>query len=103
MMTSGWTWYVVILVALNIAGCLWLLMANVKRRPGDPWPEDTSHVWDGDITEYNKPLPRWWINLFYLTIVFSIGYLNMLVGVYLLAYLLRHRRTLTTTAAVAAL
>ena len=25
---------------------------------------DTSHVWDGDITEYNKPLPRWWINLF---------------------------------------
>lgn len=37
-----------------------------------------------------------------LLVVFSIGYLNMLVGVYLLAYLLRHRRTLTTTAAVAA-
>lgn len=75
MMTTGWTWYVVILVALNIAGCFWLLMANVKRRPGDPAPEDTSHVWDGDITEYNKPLPRWWINLFYITIVFAIGYL----------------------------
>lgn len=75
MMTSGWTWYVVVLVALNVAGCLWLLLANVKRRPGDPAPEDTSHVWDGDITEYNKPLPRWWINLFYITIVFSIGYL----------------------------
>ena len=44
-------------------------------RPGDPKPEDTSHTWDGDITEYNKPLPRWWINLFYLTIVFAIGYL----------------------------
>jgi cytochrome c oxidase cbb3-type subunit III len=75
MMTSGWKWYVVVLVALNIAGCLWLLMANVKRRPGDPSPEDTSHVWDGDITEYNKPLPKWWINLFYITIVFGIGYL----------------------------
>lgn len=75
MMTSGWTWYVVVLVALNIAGCLWLLMANVKRRPGDPSPEDTSHVWDGDITEYNKPLPKWWINLFYITILFGIGYL----------------------------
>jgi cytochrome c oxidase cbb3-type subunit 3 len=32
-------------------------------------------VWDGDLTEYNKPLPRWWINLFYITIVFSVGYL----------------------------
>ena len=75
MMTTGWSWYVIFLVALNIGGCAWLLWWTAKRRPGDPKPEDTSHVWDGDITEYNKPLPRWWINLFYLTIVFSIGYL----------------------------
>ena len=75
MMTTGWSWYVIFLVALNIGGCAWLLWWTAKRRPGDPKPEDTSHVWDGDITEYNKPLPRWWINLFYLTIIFSIGYL----------------------------
>lgn len=74
-MTSGWTWYIIFLVALNIGGCAWLLWWTSRRRPGDPKPEDTSHVWDGDITEYNKPLPRWWINLFYLTIIFSIGYL----------------------------
>jgi len=74
-MSSGWSWYVIALVALNIAGCAWLLWWTARRRPGDPKPEDTSHVWDGDITEYNKPLPRWWINLFYLTIAFSIGYL----------------------------
>jgi cytochrome c oxidase cbb3-type subunit 3 len=74
-MTAGWSWYVIALVALNIAGCVWLLWWTARRRPGDPKPEDTSHVWDGDLTEYNKPLPRWWINLFYLTIIFSIGYL----------------------------
>jgi len=74
-MSSAWSWYVIVLVVLNIAGCAWLLWWTARRRPGDPKPEDTSHVWDGDITEYNKPLPRWWINLFYLTIVFSIGYL----------------------------
>ena len=73
MMTTGWSWYVIFLVALNIGGCAWLLWWTAKRRPGDPKPEDTSHVWDGDITEYNKPLPKWWINLFYLTIVFAIG------------------------------
>jgi hypothetical protein len=32
-------------------------------------------LWDGDITEYNKPLPKWWINLFWMTIVVGIGYL----------------------------
>ena len=74
-MTPFWTWYVIFLVVLNIAGCVWLLWWTARRRPGDPAPEETSHVWDGDLTEYNKPLPRWWINMFYLTIVFAIGYL----------------------------
>src|SRR5690606_33847364 len=74
-MSMGWTWYVIALVALNIVGYVWLLWWTSRRRPGDPKPEDTLHTWDGDITEYNKPLPRWWINLFYLTIIFSIGYL----------------------------
>ena len=74
-MSGGWSWYVIALIAVNIAGCVWLLWWTSRRRPGDPKPEDTSHVWDGDLTEYNKPLPRWWINLFYLTIVFAIGYL----------------------------
>ncbi|HEY4583512.1 MAG TPA: cytochrome-c oxidase, cbb3-type subunit III [Lysobacter sp.] len=74
-MSSGWSWYVIALVALNIVGCVWLLWWTARRRPGDPKPTDTSHVWDEDLTEYNKPLPRWWINLFYLTIVFSIGYI----------------------------
>lgn len=74
-MSAGWSWYVIALIVLNIAGCAWLLWWTARRHPGDPKPEDTSHVWDGDITEYNKPLPRWWINLFYITIVFSVAYL----------------------------
>lgn len=74
-MSGGWSWYVIALIVLNIVGCVWLLWWTARRRPGDPKPEDTSHVWDGDLTEYNKPLPRWWINMFYLTIVFAIAYL----------------------------
>lgn len=74
-MTMGWSVFVTLIVASNILGCVWLLWWTSRRRPGQPAADDTSHVWDGDITEYNKPLPRWWINLFYLTIVFSIAYL----------------------------
>ncbi len=75
MMSNGWSLYVIALVVLNILGCVWLIWWTGKRRPGDPKPDDTSHNWDGNLTEYNKPMPKWWINLFWLTILFSVGYL----------------------------
>lgn len=34
----------------------------------------TGHVWDGDLKELNKPLPKWWLYTFYATIIWSIGY-----------------------------
>jgi cytochrome c oxidase cbb3-type subunit 3 len=71
-----WSWFIVALVVLNIAFCVWLLWYTSKRRNNQlPSGETTGHVWDGDVTEYNKPLPRWWINLFYLTVIFAIGYM----------------------------
>src|SRR3954471_1731870 len=33
----------------------------------------TGHEWDG-IKELNTPLPRWWVIIFYVTIVWSVGY-----------------------------
>jgi cytochrome c oxidase cbb3-type subunit III len=33
----------------------------------------TGHEWDG-IGELNTPLPRWWLWVFYATIVWSVGY-----------------------------
>lgn len=33
----------------------------------------TGHEWDG-IEEYNNPLPRWWVWIFYATIIWGIGY-----------------------------
>lgn len=35
--------------------------------------ETTGHEWDG-IKELNKPLPKWWLYVFYATVVWSIGY-----------------------------
>ena len=35
--------------------------------------ETTGHEWDG-IRELNSPLPKWWLYIFYATIVFSVGY-----------------------------
>ena len=36
-------------------------------------PETTGHEWDG-LKEYNNPLPRWWVWVFYLTIIWGIWY-----------------------------
>lgn len=33
----------------------------------------TGHEWDG-IEELNNPLPRWWVWVFYATIIWAIGY-----------------------------
>ena len=35
--------------------------------------ETTGHEWDG-IKELDTPLPRWWLWLFYATIVWAVGY-----------------------------
>ncbi len=34
----------------------------------------TGHVWDGNLKELNRPLPKWWLYTFYATIVWAIGY-----------------------------
>lgn len=49
---------------------------QVKRDTGQTKTEveTTGHVWDG-VEELNNPLPRWWVWVFYLTIIWGIGYM----------------------------
>jgi cytochrome c oxidase cbb3-type subunit III len=47
-------------------------MLDIKQVEADP-KSTTGHDWDG-IREFNNPLPRWWLWLFYATIAWSIGY-----------------------------
>lgn len=36
--------------------------------------QTTGHAWDGDLQEFNNPLPRWWLWSFYATVVFAVVY-----------------------------
>jgi cytochrome c oxidase cbb3-type subunit 3 len=83
--TSGfWNWYVALITVLSILGCgilLWSQSRYKVRIGADGQPEKTTgHVWDEDLTELNTPMPRWWMGLFYLTILFAIGYLVLYPG-----------------------
>lgn len=78
-MTSGWSWFIAIVALANVAGAVWLLIAN-GRAVGADAAKQTTHVWDSDLTELNNPLPRWWFWLFLLTVAFGLGYLVMYPG-----------------------
>ncbi|GLQ21635.1 cytochrome-c oxidase, cbb3-type subunit III [Algimonas porphyrae] len=43
----------------------------------------TGHSWDG-IEELNTPMPRWWLGIFYATIVFGVGYAALMPSIPLL-------------------
>lgn len=49
-------------------------MAKDKRIDDVTGVETTGHVWDDDLEELNKPLPKWWLYVMYATIIWSIGY-----------------------------
>lgn len=74
------------IVALGMVFCVVLLWSQSKVKvkvgaDGKPLPaETTGHVWDGTLMEQNNPLPQWWKWLFYLTIIFSVGYLIVYPG-----------------------
>lgn len=74
-MSSFWHWYVVLLTLGNIYACFWLVRWATRKRSNEAAEGDvTGHSWDG-LEEYNNPLPRWWLWLFYITIVFSLIYI----------------------------
>jgi cytochrome c oxidase cbb3-type subunit 3 len=77
--TSGfWDFYIGIITAVSIAACALLLWFQSSHASSTT--ETSGHVWDEDLKEYNNALPRWWMWMFYLTIVFGIGYLVLYPG-----------------------
>jgi cytochrome c oxidase cbb3-type subunit 3 len=80
-MSSFWSGWIIILTVGNILGCIWLVWWTMRRRADESAQGDvTGHTWDGDLQEYNNPLPRWWLWLFYITLVFGAGYLILYPG-----------------------
>jgi len=77
--SAFWPWYIGIIVIASIVGLVILVRWQSGGRPSDK-PETMGHVWDGDLQEYNNPLPGWWLKLFYITLFFGIGYLILFPG-----------------------
>jgi cytochrome c oxidase cbb3-type subunit 3 len=74
-----WSYYIAIITLVSIVACGVLLQSMSRARVAAD-PDTTGHVWDEDLKEYNNPLPRWWIWMFWLTLAFSLAYLGLYPG-----------------------
>ena len=75
----GWGYFVAATTVLGLIFCLFLLVV-ASRRSAMADDNTTGHVWDEDLVELNNPLPRWWMWLFVITVVFAAIYLAFYPG-----------------------
>ena len=77
---SGWSVFISAVTILGLIACLALLFGASRRKVMSATDNTTGHVWDGDLVELNNPLPRWWMMLFIITVVFGAIYLALYPG-----------------------
>ena len=76
-----WGYYIAVIALGGIAWCIYLLFSQrawLKRNV--EVVEDTGHVWDGDLSELNNPVPRWWTVMYLALCIFALGYLVLYPG-----------------------
>ncbi len=80
--SPGWGFFVAASTVLGLIACIALLLVASRRKvmPGGAADNSTGHVWDEDLRELNNPLPRWWMWLFVITVVFAAAYLAFYPG-----------------------
>jgi cytochrome c oxidase cbb3-type subunit 3 len=75
-----WSVYVAGMTLVGILACLLLLWITARKKVLPNADNTTGHVWDGDLRESNNPMPRWWVWMFVITIVFGLLYLAAYPG-----------------------
>ncbi len=77
-----WHYYIAAITILGILFSLYILRSQTTQKLAPGEQAELMHpTWDGDLQEFNNPLPRWWMWLFYGLIFFSIAYLVIYPGV----------------------
>ncbi|HSV51960.1 MAG TPA: cytochrome-c oxidase, cbb3-type subunit III [Burkholderiaceae bacterium] len=73
--SNFWSLYVAGFTLVSILACLVLLWITARKKIASSADNTTGHVWDEDLREMNNPMPRWWMWMFVISIVFSLLYL----------------------------
>lgn len=81
-MTAFWHWFIAAGTIAFVIWCVWLIRWSSQQGPQNRKDEElVGHVWDGDIEEWNKPAPKWWLYLYFITIAWAVGYMIVYPGI----------------------
>ena len=78
-----WGYFISIIAVGGVVFCVTLLYTQrrwLSTKPANGQVENTGHVWDGDLTELNNPVPGWWTWMYLLACAFALGYLFFMPG-----------------------
>ena len=70
-----WSVYIAGITVVGIIACFVMLIVTARKKVVSDSENTTGHVWDEDLRELNNPMPRWWIWMFVITLVFGLLYL----------------------------
>lgn len=76
-----WSWLIGVVTVVSIIALIifTLKLSGRKKKPGEQ-VESVGHTWDEDLYELNNPLPRWWKNMFLITLGWGLVYLFLYPG-----------------------
>ncbi|MCD6664602.1 MAG: cytochrome-c oxidase, cbb3-type subunit III [Hydrogenophaga sp.] len=69
-----WHLFVAGVTLVSIIACAILLYISGTTKAATHADNTTGHVWDEDLKEMNNPLPKWWVYLFIITVIFGLVY-----------------------------
>jgi cytochrome c oxidase cbb3-type subunit 3 len=75
-----WDLFLVVVVLGSIGAMAAFVLQQSRGKEQGHTTETTGHVWDEDLQELNNPLPAWWRNMFYITLLFGAVYLLLYPG-----------------------
>jgi cytochrome c oxidase cbb3-type subunit 3 len=79
--SSFWSYFIAVIALGGIVFCIWLLFSQrawLKKTVAQV--EETGHVWDGDLTELNNPVPRWWSVMYLALCIIALAVLFLYPG-----------------------
>jgi len=82
--SKGWAIWACVIFIVSLIGCVVFLYTQSKIKVDeniDGSANTKGNKWDETLEEYNNPLPAWWRNLFYLTLIFSFIYIILYPGI----------------------
>lgn len=80
-MTFFWSTWITVLSFMCWAGILGVLLMVLKYKPEVEEDGTTGHEYDG-IREYDKPLPKWWLVIFFGSIIWAVAYWVFFPGMF---------------------